>query len=73
MMNLANLGRASLALSLIIFSLSIFGTALAAGPLLIAYGGHNETMARCGWALKRVCSESTVSIPRCCRPAADRS
>jgi ABC-type nitrate/sulfonate/bicarbonate transport system substrate-binding protein len=45
MMNLANLGRASLALSLIIFSLSIFGTANAAGPLLIAYGGFNETMS----------------------------
>ena len=45
MMNLANLGRASLALSLIIFSLSIFGNAYAAGPLLIAYGGFNETMS----------------------------
>ena len=44
-MNLANLGRASLALSLIIFSLSIFGNAYAAGPLLIAYGGFNETMS----------------------------
>ena len=44
MMNLANLRHSSLALSLIIFSLLIFGNALAAGPLLIAYGGHNETM-----------------------------
>ena len=45
MMNLANLRHSSLALSLIIFSLLIFGNAPAAGPLLIAYGGHNETMA----------------------------
>ena len=45
MMNLANLRHSSLALSLIIFSLSIFGNAYAAGPLLIAYGGHNETMS----------------------------
>ena len=45
MMNPANLRHSSLALSLITFSLLIFGKALAAGPLLIAYGGHNETMA----------------------------
>jgi ABC-type nitrate/sulfonate/bicarbonate transport system substrate-binding protein len=45
MMNLENLRHSSLALALIIFSLLIFGNALAAGPLLIAYGGHNETMA----------------------------
>ena len=45
MMNLANLRHSSLALSLIIFSLSIFGNAYAAGPLLIAYGGFNETMS----------------------------
>jgi ABC-type nitrate/sulfonate/bicarbonate transport system substrate-binding protein len=35
----------SLALSPIILSLLLFGNAQAAGPLLIAYGGHNETMA----------------------------
>jgi ABC-type nitrate/sulfonate/bicarbonate transport system substrate-binding protein len=45
MMNLANLRHSSLALSLIIFSLSILGNAYAAGPLLIAYGGFNETMS----------------------------
>src|SRR5437870_10221458 len=45
MMNPANLRHSSLAFSLITFSLLIFGNALAAGPLLIAYGGHNETMA----------------------------
>ena len=45
MMNLANLRLSSLALSFIVFSLSIVGNAFAAGPLLIAYGGHNETMA----------------------------
>ena len=73
MMKLANLRHSSLALSLIIFSLSILGNAYAAGPLLIAYGGHNETMAPLWVGMKRVCSESTVSIPRCCRPAADRS
>jgi ABC-type nitrate/sulfonate/bicarbonate transport system substrate-binding protein len=35
----------SLALSLLIFTLLLPGYAEAAGPLLIAYGGHNETMA----------------------------
>jgi NitT/TauT family transport system substrate-binding protein len=31
--------------ALMVFSLVLFGHAHAAGPLLIAYGGHNETMA----------------------------
>lgn len=44
-MNLAPFRHAPLALSLIIFSLLLSGKARAAGPLLIAYGGHNETMA----------------------------
>lgn len=35
----------SLILSFIIFSLLFSGSVHAAGPLLIAYGGHNETMA----------------------------
>jgi ABC-type nitrate/sulfonate/bicarbonate transport system substrate-binding protein len=35
----------SLALSLLILTLVLAGYAYAAGPLLIAYGGHNETMA----------------------------
>ncbi len=37
--------HSSLVSSLIVFSLLIAGNALAVGPLLIAYGGHNETMA----------------------------
>ena len=45
MMNLANFRHSFLALLLLIFSLSLSGKARAAGPLLIAYGGHNETMA----------------------------
>jgi ABC-type nitrate/sulfonate/bicarbonate transport system substrate-binding protein len=35
----------SLALTLLIFTLLLSGYVYAAGPLLIAYGGHNETMA----------------------------
>jgi ABC-type nitrate/sulfonate/bicarbonate transport system substrate-binding protein len=35
----------SLALALFIFVLVLTGYGYAAGPLLIAYGGHNETMA----------------------------
>jgi ABC-type nitrate/sulfonate/bicarbonate transport system substrate-binding protein len=35
----------SCALSIIIFALWLLGNAYAADPLLIAYGGHNETMA----------------------------
>ena len=41
--------------------------------LLIAYGGHNETVALFGWVLIEVCSRSTMSIPEYCRPAAARS
>jgi hypothetical protein len=42
----------------------------ASGELLVAYGGHNETMAP---MLIEVCSESTASIREYCRPAAARS
>ena len=45
MINLANFRHSSLALSLVIYSLLLSVKAQAAGPLLIAYGGHNETMA----------------------------
>lgn len=46
MINLANFRHSSLALSLIIYSLLLSVKAqAAAAPLLIAYGGHNETMA----------------------------
>jgi NitT/TauT family transport system substrate-binding protein len=41
----ANLKHWSLVRSLIIFSLLLSGNARAAGPLLIAYGGFNETMS----------------------------
>lgn len=41
----ANSRHSSLILSFIIFSLLFSGSVHAAGPLLIAYGGHNETMA----------------------------
>ena len=44
-MHLSNFRYSSLALCLIIFSLLLHGKSQAAGPLLIAYGGHNETMA----------------------------
>jgi ABC-type nitrate/sulfonate/bicarbonate transport system substrate-binding protein len=44
-MRTANSRPSSLALSLLIFILVIPGYVGAAGPLLIAYGGHNETMA----------------------------
>jgi len=45
MMHTANSRPSSYALSVIIFSLFLIGNAQASGPLLIAYGGHNETMA----------------------------
>src|SRR4029077_4609822 len=45
MMNLANLRHSPLARFLIIFSFPFPGTPHAAGPLLIAYGGFNETMS----------------------------
>jgi ABC-type nitrate/sulfonate/bicarbonate transport system substrate-binding protein len=41
----ANSRPSSLALSLLILTLVLAGYSYAAGPLLIAYGGHNETMA----------------------------
>jgi ABC-type nitrate/sulfonate/bicarbonate transport system substrate-binding protein len=44
-MHSANLNSSFLALSPVILSLWLLGNAQAAGPLLIAYGGHNETMA----------------------------
>jgi ABC-type nitrate/sulfonate/bicarbonate transport system substrate-binding protein len=44
-MRKGNSRPSSLALSLLIFTLALPGYAYAAGPLLIAYGGHNETMA----------------------------
>ena len=44
-MQKVNSRHASLVLFLIIFSLLVFGNANAAGPLLIAYGGFNETMS----------------------------
>jgi hypothetical protein len=64
----------SLALSLLIFTLLLPGYAEAAGPLLIAYGGHNETMAP-QWVgvEKGGCSKSTGSIPGYYKPAADPS
>src|SRR5947209_15314079 len=45
MMDTGNSRPLSCALSLIISSLLLSGNARAAGPLLIAYGGFNETMA----------------------------
>lgn len=45
MMCTVNSRHFSLARSLAIVILLLFGNAHAAGPLLIAYGGHNETMA----------------------------
>ena len=44
-MDTGNSRPLSCALSLIIFSLLLIGNAYAAGPLLIAYGGFNETMS----------------------------
>jgi ABC-type nitrate/sulfonate/bicarbonate transport system substrate-binding protein len=41
----ANSESSFLALSSVILCLLLLGNAHAAGPLLIAYGGHNETMA----------------------------
>jgi ABC-type nitrate/sulfonate/bicarbonate transport system substrate-binding protein len=43
-MNRIQFRLAPLALSLIVFSLLMSGKTFGAGPLLIAYGGHNETM-----------------------------
>src|SRR5215470_6684145 len=45
MMHTANSKSLFLIRSLVIFSLLLSGTAHAAGPLLIAYGGFNETMS----------------------------
>ena len=45
-MRTVNSRPSSLALSLLIFTLALPGYVCAAGPLLIAYDGHNETMAR---------------------------
>jgi len=45
MMHTANSKSLSLIRSLVIFSLLLSRTAHAAGPLLIAYGGFNETMS----------------------------
>jgi ABC-type nitrate/sulfonate/bicarbonate transport system substrate-binding protein len=44
-MRAVNSRPSSLALSLLAVTLALPGYAYAAGPLLIAYGGHNETMA----------------------------
>jgi ABC-type nitrate/sulfonate/bicarbonate transport system substrate-binding protein len=44
-MRKGNSRPSSLALSLLIFTLALPGYVYAAGSLLIAYGGHNETMA----------------------------
>ena len=44
-MRMVNPRSSSLAFSLFIFTLVFASYAYAAGPLLIAYGGHNETMA----------------------------
>jgi NitT/TauT family transport system substrate-binding protein len=44
-MNLANFRHWSFALSLLVLSLCLPGNTRAAGPLLIAYGGFNETMS----------------------------
>ena len=44
-MDTGNSRPLSCALSLIIFSLLLIANAYAAGPLLIAYGGFNETMS----------------------------
>jgi ABC-type nitrate/sulfonate/bicarbonate transport system substrate-binding protein len=44
-MRMVNPRFSSLAFSLFIFTLVFASYAYAAGPLLIAYGGHNETMA----------------------------
>ena len=44
-MRMGNSRPSSLALSLLIFTLALPAYVYAAGPLLIAYGGHNETMA----------------------------
>jgi len=44
-MRAVNSRPSSLALSLLALTLALPGYAYAAGPLLIAYGGHNETMA----------------------------
>src|SRR5437762_9459359 len=41
----AHLKHSSLFRSLIIFSFLLSGNARAAGPLLVAYGGFNETMS----------------------------
>jgi ABC-type nitrate/sulfonate/bicarbonate transport system substrate-binding protein len=45
MMRTLNSRPLSLALSLLVLTLALSGYVYAAGPLLIAYGGHNETMA----------------------------
>jgi ABC-type nitrate/sulfonate/bicarbonate transport system substrate-binding protein len=45
MMHTANSTHLSLIRSLVIFSILLSGAAHAAGPLLIAYGGFNETMS----------------------------
>ena len=44
-MRMVNPRSSSLAFCLFIFALVFASYAYAAGPLLIAYGGHNETMA----------------------------
>ncbi len=44
-MRMSKVGRWVFSGSLIVFSLLLYGRVHAAGPLLIAYGGHNETMA----------------------------
>jgi NitT/TauT family transport system substrate-binding protein len=44
-MNLANFRHWSFALSLLVLSFCLPGNTRAAGPLLIAYGGFNETMS----------------------------
>src|SRR5262245_65257284 len=44
-MRMVNPRFSSLAFSLFIFTLVLTGYVYAAGPLLIAYAGHNETMA----------------------------
>ena len=50
-------GEFNLALSLLIFTIALPGYVCAAGPLLIAYDGHNETMAP-QW----ICSQRDSSV-----------
>ena len=76
MKNRGNFAHSSFTLSivaLVILSVCLRDNSSAAESQLIAYGGHNETMAPLGWALKRDYSESMELIPGYCKPAVDRS